>query len=338
MKRLLLLLIPSLSLAASAGTNVTPGTWDVYSGTSRVASETTEAACIERGKAMKLAKFGCRTITTVVVTADPVPEPPVVVPPVIVPEPPKPPVVGRPGPDSTGPKGALKAISGVQTLTAGKVLENFELTGTIVVKGAGVRIRNFRIKANDKWAIHATDASVKDLLIEDGEISGAGSLAIYGRNWTARRMNIHSSGSDGVRSVGNSSLEYSWIHELGYPKAHADAVQLLEGYGFRSIGNFYDLPHDNPTWMNSAAFMIQVSKGPVGDFLSEGDWFCGGDFTIQLTGNVTNARIRNGTFCREGKGGSEYGAWSDRVPKIAVELCGNRYTDGSLIPGNKACQ
>lgn len=336
MKRLLLLAL--IASPAFAETTVTPGTWDVYSGTSRVASETSEADCIRRGEAMKLAKFGCRTITTVVVRPDPVPEPPVVVPETPKPEPPKQPVSGRPGPDSTGPKGPLKAISGVQTLTSGKVLENFELTGTIVVKGAGVRIRNFRIKANDKWAIHAMDASVKDLQIDDGEIAGAGSLAIYGRNWTARRMNIHSSGSDGVRSVGNSSLEHSWIHDLGNPGAHADAVQILEGYGFRSIGNFYDIPHDNPKWMNSAAFMIQVSKGPVGDFLSEGDWFCGGDFSIQLTGNVTNARIRNGTFCPKGKGGSEYGAWSDRVPKIAAELCGNKYTDGKLVSGNEACK
>jgi hypothetical protein len=341
MKRLLLLAL--LTTPAFAGTTVTPGTWDVYSGTSRVASETTEAACIERGKAMKLAKFGCRTITTVIVTADPVPEPPVVVPPVIVPEPPvtppvTPPPTGIADATNTGPLVKdLRAISGNQTISKG-VLENFVLTGgQINVTGPDVVIRNFRIVGGMKvaYGIVATDARVKNLLIEHGEITGVTNIGIYGHDYTARRIYMHELGADGFRSTGNTVTEDSYVEKIGTPGKHADAVQVLTGSNIVYRRNHFYLPYNDPQWMNSAGFMIQKDKGAVDNVLLEDNHCIGGDFCLQLTGGVTNAVVRNNTFGRKGKE-AEYGPYAENVRKSAVVLCGSRYTDGTLI--DKACQ
>jgi hypothetical protein len=335
MKRLLLLLIPSLSLA---GTTVTPGTWDVYSGTSRVASETTEAACIERGKAMKLAKFGCRTITTVIVTADPVPEPPVVVPPVIVPEPPKPPVTGQPGPSNTGPTSkTLTSVSGAITLNKSGVYEGFFRTGSILVTAPNVTIRNFRLNGNGAdHPIKATDAAVKGLVIEDGEIYGCGSICIYGHDWTGRRLYIHDSGADGVRPTGNVVFENSWVEKVGSRAgSHADVVQMLEGSHVTFRGNFFDIPFDDTKYMNSACFMIQRDKGAVDDITVEGNWLRGGDFCIRFTGGVTNYRVRNNKML----GKHEYGPFGKELESLPpASFCGNVDANGKLFASNKACQ
>jgi hypothetical protein len=332
MKRLLLLLIPSLSIA---GTTAIDGTWDVYSGTSRVASETTKEACIARGEAMKLVDFGCRTITRVKVTPDPVPEPPVVIPP--DPVPPKPPT-GIADATNTGPLvKELRAISGNQTISKG-VLENFVLTGgQINVTGPDVVIRNFRIVGGMKvaYGIVATDARVKNLLIEHGEITGVTNIGIYGHDYTARRIYMHELGADGFRSTGNTVTEDSYVEKIGTPGKHADAVQVLTGSNIVYRRNHFYLPYNDPKWMNSAGFMIQKDKGAVDNVLLEDNHCIGGDFCLQLTGGVTNAVVRNNTFGRKGKE-AEYGPYAENVRKSAVVLCGSRYTDGTLI--DKACQ
>jgi hypothetical protein len=345
MKRLLLLAL--LTTPVIAGQTVTHGTWDVYSGTSRVASETTEAACIERGKAMKLAKFGCRTITTVIVTADQVPEPPVVVPPVIVPEPPKPeppkpeppkPVDGKPTVDNTGPTSALRPLTGNQTISkAGTVLEGFELRGgQITVTAPGVRLRNFRISGEKKvgYGIVATDPKVKDLIIEDCDIFDVTSIGVYGHDFELRRCHIHQTGSDGVRPTGPALVERNFIEKLGYDKAHADAVQMLVGSHVTFRYNHIDIPFDDPTWMNSACFMIQRNKGPVDDILVERNWLRGGDYCIRFTSGVTNYRVRENIML----GKHEYGPWGSEVERLpAAAFCGNVDATGKLFAKNKAC-
>lgn len=341
MKRLLLLAL--IASPAFAETTVTPGTWDVYSGTSRVASESTEADCIRRGEAMKLAKFGCRTITTVVVRPDPVPEPPVVVPEPPKPEPPKPPGMEaiKANAAPTTPN-SLKALSGNQSLSkAGQVLENFELRGgQITVTAPNVRIRNFRIVGDMKvaYGIHATAAGVKDLVIENCEIKGVTNIGIYGHDMTVRRCAVRESGADAFRPTGNSVFEENYCEKIGRPGAHADCVQMLEGSNVVFRRNYFYIPYNDPTWMNSACFMIQVDKGPVSNITLDQNICWGGDFGAQTTGGVKGLSVTNNIFPRKGKE-AEYGPYAQNVVNAAgTNLCGNKFPDGQLIPGNTACK
>lgn len=63
-------------MQAGAATNVTEGGWDLYrSSTLVTAGYQSEAACIAAASAMMPQILTCRTTTTIVVTADPVPPP-----------------------------------------------------------------------------------------------------------------------------------------------------------------------------------------------------------------------------------------------------------------------
>lgn len=351
---LILLCLAGIATAATEAV-VIPGTWDLYSGTSRIGSDRTEAECIERAK-KAAGKYGCRTITHVEVVVKP--DPPV--PPVPVPEPPKPEPPKPVGMDAIKANAApttpnsLKSLTGNQSLSkAGQVLEGFELRGgQITVTAPNVRIRNFRIVGDMKvpYGIVATDSRVSDLLVEAGDITGVTNIGIYGHDMTIRRVAVRESGADGFRPTGNSTLEENYCEKLGRPGAHADCVQVLIGKNLVFRRNYFYLPFNDPNWMNSAGYMIQADKGPVDNVLIEDGWCIGGDFCIQLTGGVTNARVRNMTLGREGHE-AEYGPWADNVVNATGNkpdtLCGNVYTDGKPvvvelkdkpIPGNPKCQ
>jgi hypothetical protein len=71
----------------------------------------------------------------------------------------------------------------------------------------------------------------------------------------------------------------------------------------------------------------------VSNITIEDGWCLGGDFGIQLTGAITNAKVRNYVFSRKGQL-AEYGAYAKNVERFSP--CGNVYTDGTRI--DKACQ
>ena len=243
----------------------------------------------------------------------------------------------RPNASNTGPttpKSLVARRGDIEITKDGQVLEGFHLTGgQITVSARHVRIRNFRISGGDKirYGIVATDPRVRDLVIEHGEIERVTNIAVYGHDFTARRLYLHHLGSDGIRPTGNVTVTDSYIEKIGYPKAHADAVQMLVGSHVVFRRNSINIPYDDPDYMNSACFMIQVNKGPIDDILIEDNDLLGGDFCIRLTGNVTNMRVRNNRF----HGQHEYGPFAN--DKFA-ELCGNVWArDGKLIRKNKAC-
>jgi hypothetical protein len=245
--------------------------------------------------------------------------------------------VERPNARNTGPRTphTLTVRSGdIEVTKDGQVLEGFHLKdGQITVRARNVKIRNFRISGGDRirYGIVATDPRVRNLVIEHGEIERVTNIAVYGHDFTARRLYLHHLGSDGIRPTGNVTVTESYIEKIGYPKAHADAVQMLVGSHVVFRNNTINIPFDDPDYMNSACFMIQVNKGPIDDILIEDNDLLGGDFCIRLTGNVTNMRVRNNRF----HGGHEYGPFAN--DKFA-ELCGNVWADnGRLIKKNKRC-
>lgn len=75
--RILVSLLLLVSFAVSADTTVVPGAWDLYRGTSKVSTHTSEAACVAAADALNVLRgYTCRTRTAVTVTADAPPPPP----------------------------------------------------------------------------------------------------------------------------------------------------------------------------------------------------------------------------------------------------------------------
>ncbi len=162
--------------------------------------------------------------------------------------------------------------------------------------------------------------------MEDGEIFGAGD-AIYGRQFTLRRLNIHDSKGDGVKISGdNTVVEDCYIHSLGTAEgAHADGIQIMKGVNHVIRGNNIDMPIGQSGYRSNAALFINGAFGPIDNVLIEDNWLNGGNYTIKV--NATNATVRNNFFGRDYRYGID--STNDAYPLIWEN---NRWEDtGALI-------
>ena len=152
----------------------------------------------------------------------------------------------KPGPGNTGPTnpGILTTMGSLTVTQAGTVVENVLIQGTLEIKAPNVTVRNFIVDGGggQAYGIRATQGH-SGLLIEDGEIRNITSAGIYGGNFTARRLNIHDSGGDGMKATENVLVEECWIHHLGTNDgAHADGNQSRWGSNFIFRRNNFDMP------------------------------------------------------------------------------------------------
>lgn len=249
------------------------------------------------------------------------------------------PALAQPGPSTTGPKSAdsqLRQISGTTITQDGTVLEGVFISGTLTIKANNVTVRNFKLSSSSHYGINAS-FGYKNLTIEDGEIYGPQSAAVYGGNFTARRLNIHDIGNDGFKPTGNAVIEDNWIRRLGYiSDSHADGVQMVAGSNVVIRGNYFDMPAGLPGFNNSICMIIQTDDGPINDILIENNWINGGGYSIQIRdknkgyGAPTNVRIINNRFGRD----FQYGPW---VTDGNVVKSGNVWDDtGALLTGQTA--
>lgn len=242
----------------------------------------------------------------------------------------------KPGPHNTGPSDPtlLETIGPMTVTKDGTVIENVRIDGSLVIRANNVTVRNFVIDGRGaRYGIRCSYGH-QNLLIEDGEIFNVASACIYGGGFTARRLNLHESGGDGLKTRGNTVVESCWIHHLGKaPGAHADCNQTRSGQSFVFRGNFFDLPIDiRAPYKSNACLIIQTGLGPIDDVLIENNWLTGGNFTIYVTdkgsgyGPPTNVRILNNRFGREYR----YGVLQ-MFGYVHVE--GNRWDDTDELMG-----
>lgn len=247
-----------------------------------------------------------------------------------------------PGPDNTGYTGALQPYTGPNTITTdGTVMEDFSYGGTINIDADNVVLRNFFIDGIGMASycikiIHGHSG----ILIEHGEMVNMLSSSIYGAGFTARYLNIHESGSDGIKAEGDGGptlVEYCWFHHLGtLDGAHADGNQTYDGHDITFRYNNFDLPHPlsgNPpggSYKSNAAFTIE--GGDVANFVIEYNYMNGGNYTIYRRDNVLEVTEANsGTYVRNNYYGRDYnfGIRSG----VFVEWSNNRFDDNNeLIP------
>ncbi|MCU1456486.1 MAG: hypothetical protein JWL73_578 [Actinomycetia bacterium] len=229
-----------------------------------------------------------------------VPSSPITAPPVVPPSSP-----GGPVPGPTGPSNAsiLRASGPMTISTAGAVIENVNVTGSITVTASNVTIRNFRAQAILQVAGNS------GMVLEDGEIYGGPAFTGDGLEWaqyTMRRMNVHNT-FDGLKGHGNVLIENSWIHDMnvfrgaqfgagGY--SHNDGLQVSAGSNITVRNSRFER-----TGLNSAIF-IDADQGPINNVLIENNYLSGGGFTFYSIqsrsapqfGVPTNVTVRNNTF------------------------------------------
>lgn len=209
--------------------------------------------------------------------------------------------INKPGPTNTGPTNPERLVK-TNTFTVtkdGAVIENVDVTGYINIKASNVTIRNFRVTAarDTYYPIRIFDGFT-NVVLEDGEINGSGvALAnILGVNYTARRLNIHHSGADGLKGISNTNVEKCWIHHLGMMLgAHADGIQISRGSNFRIVGNNFDMPIDEPGTLSNATVFIKPDLGNIENVLIDGNWLNGGNYTIYSVDLVSLGVVKNTT-------------------------------------------
>ena len=241
---------------------------------------------------------------------------------------------GRPGPSSTGvPDGvALSAYTGPSTITtAGTVIDGKDVRVGLTIRAKNVVIRNSKIH-DDLTAVAGVYVEGSgSATITDSEIYNVDLGITYG-NWTAVRVDIHDTASDGVKMSSGARLENSWVHS---PKptsgAHWDGVQVQNGVVDAVIqGSYIDA---RGSGSNSALFLTP-DLGPTtnGPLTVRGNWLDGGNFTLYaLDGDNGRYFIRNITITgnRFGRGAS-YGPTYVNVP---VTWSGNVWDDTGRTVG-----
>jgi hypothetical protein len=165
-------------------------------------------------------------------------------------------------------------------------------------------------------------------VIEDGEIYGAKGDGVYGLGYTARRLNVHHNGGDGLKHQGNGAVENCWVHHLGTEVgSHADGVQIMSGSGIVIRGNYFDMPINQAGSDSNSAVFIRTAFGPIDNIIIDANWMNGGNYTVYSVGYKgvipTRVRITNNRFGRDYR----YGTLDTEGDAIAS---GNVWDDSGL--------
>jgi fibronectin type 3 domain-containing protein len=278
--------------------------------------------------------------------------------------------IAKPDASNTGYSGSLTTVNGTYTASAGEVIQNKLFTGGIIVPAGAhnVVIRNCKITGGH-YAIRCWDGA-QNLLIEDVEIDGSaspgaiGSKGIIGSNFTARRVHVHHTGSDGIQTVGsNVTITQSYIHDSGYggynaanpvDSDHTDGIQVFGGSnivieystvvtrhgGNRSNGTSTGFPlrsQVNPWGTANSAVVLQSdssSGGPISNWRVSNNWLDGGMYTLRVEekdGNqITGGVITGNKFGRD----YYFGSVSSTTGSPTFTSSGNMYEDnGSAVGG-----
>ena len=282
--------------------------------------------------------------------------------PTVIPEVPE--VGDKPGAHNTGPtnESILVKSGSVDVKSSWKgggsgtpedpfIVENLDIEGSLKIRVPNVIVRNFRVSADGLYPLQANYDDVDNVIIEDGEVIGGlvdTSAVIIAKNGvTLRRLEIHESGNDGVKVQGsNFTMENCWVYNLGAKEgAHADGVQgtVTAGRWSNHVyrNNFFDMSVSKLQGIYRSNIMIflhqenSATESGVDGIIIENNWLIGGNWSIQLTEDMTDIILRDNKF---GRISDDNVVRDVRFGHIIIDsddkiVSGNTYEDtGELIP------
>jgi hypothetical protein len=179
--------------------------------------------------------------------------------------------------------------------TEGMVFEKYLMTdGNLIVTANNITIRD---------GLH-TDGSYFNILIPDGvtgtviehvELIGARAEAIRGGDYTASYLHIHDQEGDAIKPKNNVSIAKSFFERLGSAEgAHADGVQIMEGYTNIDIRfNTFDMPPGIDGYENSICIIIHPTAN---DIIIDSNWINGGGYSVNVSRDAVNVELINNIF------------------------------------------
>jgi hypothetical protein len=187
--------------------------------------------------------------------------------------------------------------------------------GALVVRAKDVVIRSSKIHGDLDAVAGVYVEETGSLTITDSEIFDV-QVGISYSNWTALRVDIHDTTSDGVKISSNVRLQDSWIHDgKPDPGAHWDGGQVQSGLVDAVVqGSYIDAsgPRTN------AALFLAPDLGPStrGPLTVTGNWLDGGNYTLYVldgankTYYIEDIKVADNRFGRS----SRYGPADVTVP------------------------
>ena len=192
--------------------------------------------------------------------------------------------------------------------TAGAIIEDLDVTGTITVTANNVTIRNSRVIGGPR-PIYVR-SGITGLLVEfvtihmPDEAGGGGAGVSGGGNNTVRYVLVTGRG-DGLKAHSGSDYEFNRIR-VSKPSGASDHIDGIQGSGSSNYtirGNYVDVPISTGQdgRVGNQGILIQASTGSnnklVHDVVVEGNYFDGGGITVQVKpdGEFENVRFSGNT-------------------------------------------
>jgi hypothetical protein len=152
-----------------------------------------------------------------------------------------------PGPTNTGPTNSsiLTPSGSIVVTTAGAVIQNLAVTGTIEIEAPNVTVRNCTINADGNYDALQIDAGANNCTVEDTSVTGTGTggfaietNAAIGN--TFLRMNVYNTADQGFHLGGASTVQGCWLHEIGWNAAGIKSNPSKPGFnGLDHVEDFF---------------------------------------------------------------------------------------------------
>ncbi len=171
----------------------------------------------------------------------------------------------------------------------GRVFEGFKMNeGFISVYADNVTFRDFYMHGSGTQVLQ--NFGGKNLLLEDGEITGSKAAALGGggEDMTLRRLNVHEVLGDCLKPSTNWIVESCYLHNAGMnPLKHADGVQLAGGsngavMNVKILGNRIDFPPLPISYVANSSIICKTDYFAQNDVQLSYNWFNGGNYTVYL--------------------------------------------------------
>lgn len=203
-----------------------------------------------------------------------------------------------PNASNTGAKGTLTAYTGPMTIsTAGTIIENKTINGTILVRANNVVIRNCKI-THGVW--YGIDADGYFVTVQDCTIIGPGTSAAANAGITGsgifERNDISGSENGITLDIGASTVRNNYIHDLeskaGY-QGHYDGIAVQGGQNGVLIEGNTVMGRD------TSDVFVKDDFGSVSNVTINANYFGGNSGWVVVVdnrgggGNISNVKITN---------------------------------------------
>jgi hypothetical protein len=269
---------------APTDTNTMPGAWTQTTTLTSAGTYTSMSAATDASD--KQIAAGLLVLTVAAIPPTPMPITPTL-------------ASGRPTPSGTTPVGSLALATSAPATNASITIRNKRFTNDfklIVPKGVTITFEDCewsvgfdgsytkksdgtKVYRGNPYCVDLTDNTLGGVVVfKRCHFTAFRSCAVVGSNYQAIGCSVDHSGGDGFKADHNVLIQGCYVTMLGMTDgAHADGVQIRDGYNIRIVGNFFNMPTDVPNTSSNAAMFLQLASHDV-EF--SGNWCIGGNYTV----------------------------------------------------------